>query len=380
MKTIRFSLITAALAVGLTFSLSKCKKEPPIVVHTYSISGVCTYPDYTNAMVIAKGATLKLYVGTDPAVLATTFSDSIGGYNFAGLLPGSYVIKADYNTDNTNKSVYLDGVNFVSASVNVTLGTSNATQNIALATVAAAGTTKISIDTITAGPSFRKVGLESHSKVSFEGMHNQTQQELAGGFNVFKFKKFDFDEATPANIVINAWVQTSSINTFEPSRDAIGTGCVPRTLNCDTTKVGGVIAVIPATDTIRFYANAGEVIKYGKGYLAHGHMVGFYKHQYGIVGPGGWSSQGGKIPADTSYLQAADGIPYNTTIDKPVDMYFEYISKIKQGTTSYQWMFTFEGTFTINKLTGWYVKSTSVSDIIDVHPHVTMAGTANKPY
>ena len=145
--------------------------------------------------------------------------------------------------------------------------------------------------------------------------------------------------------------------------------------------VGTTVTPIPATDTIRFYANPGEVIKYGKGYLAHGHLKGFYKHAYGTTGVGG-SGASDFLPADTSYLQAAAGIPYGTTIDKPVDMYFEFVSKIKQGagTASWQWIFTFEGKFTINKLTGWYVKSTSVSDIITVTPHVTMAGTSKVEY
>ena len=385
MKTIRFTLTSVAVitALGLSVFLSKCKKEPPIVVHTYTISGLCTYPDYTNTMVPAKGATLKIFAGTDPGVVATTFSDSTGHYNFARLLPGAYIIVASYNTDNQNKmNPPIQGINFA-ATVNVTLGTTNLTQNVALATFVASGALKISLDTIAAGAAYRKVTLESHSKTPWLTQHNGTQEALAGGFNVFKFTKFIFDEATPANITMSCYVQTSSVNTFEPTREILGSGCVKKTLNVDTTNIGGVIAPIAKTDTITFYANPGSVVKYGKGYLAHGHIKGFYKHNYGETGPGG-SGANHYLPADTTYLQAADGVAYDQAIDKPVDMYFEYQSKIKQmaaaPSTNFNWMFTFEGKFTINIWTMFYIKGAPISNTIDVTPHVTFQGTTNNPY
>jgi len=401
MKLFRVMAIPAIVAIGLIFSLSNCKKEEKIVTETVyvpvhdttvvtntinihdtivgkNITGLCTYPDFTNTMVPAKGAVLSLYSGTTatgtPA--ATTFADQSGFYSLKYLIPGTYFLTAIYNTENQNKS-QLNGVNFVFDGIVITMGASDITQNAILANVAAPGAMKIAIDTIAAGPSYRKVALESHSKAAWEGLHNMNQQSMHGGFNVFNFTKFVFDEANPANIVINAWVQTSSINTLEPSRDALAGGCVRKTLNVDTMIVGGVVTPIPETDTIRFYANAGEVVKYGKGYLAHGHMRGFYKHAYGTTGIGG-SGSSDFLPADTSYLQTE---PYGTTIDKPVDMYFEYVSKIKQVSGSnFNWMLTFEGKFTFNKLTGWYVKSSSISDIITVTPHVTMKGTTNKEY
>ena len=418
MKFFRLMTIPAIIAAGLIFSLSNCKKEKEIVkenvyinvhdttrihdstnvyIHIHDsinvyisvhdtlkgkdITGVCTYPDYANTLVAAKGAVLSLYLGTTGTgvPIITTFADLTGSYAFKYLLPGTYFLTAKFNTENQNRSP-INGVTFVYSGTVVTLAAANVTQNVVLASVAAPGQMKIAIDTIAAGVTYRKVTLEAHSKTPFETQHNMNQQALQGGFNVFKFDKFVFDEAVPANIAINAWVQASSINTFEPARDALAGGCVRKTLNVDTMMVGTTILPIPATDTIRFYASPGEVVKYGKGYLAHGHMRGFYKHAYGTIGVGGAPGTH-IIPADTNYLQAAAGIAYGTTIDKPVDMYFEYMSKIKQiSGANFTWMFTFEGKFTFNKSTGWYIKSTSIADLITVTPHVTMSGTTNKEY
>ena len=413
MKIFRLMTIPAIVAAGLIFSLSNCKKEKEIVkenvyvnvhdtthlvVHDTTrihdstnvyisvhdtlkgknITGVCTYPDYTNTMIAAKGTVLSLYLGTTGTgiPIITTFADLTGSYAFKYLLPGTYFLTAKYNTDNQNRSA-INGVTFVFSGTAITMAAANVTQNVILASVAAPGQIKIAIDTIAAGVTYRKVSLEAHSKAPWETQHNGNQQALQGGFNVFNFTTFAFDEAVPAKIKINAWVQTSSVNTFEPAREILGSGCVKKTLNVDTMMVGTVISPVPATDTIRFYANPGEVVKYGKGYLAHGHMRGFYKHAYGTTGIGG-SGSSDFLPADTCYLQAADGIPYGSTIDKPVDMYFEYVSKIKQMSgANFNWMFTFEGKFTFNKFTGWYIKSTSIADIITVTPHVTMKGNTN---
>ena len=104
MKTIKFTVASFAVvaAFGLTLFLSKCKKDPPLMVKTYTISGLCTYPDYANAMVPAKGTVLTIFAGSDPNPLATTFADASGNYKFMGLLPGPYSMKAKYNTENQN--------------------------------------------------------------------------------------------------------------------------------------------------------------------------------------------------------------------------------------------------------------------------------------
>ena len=385
MKTMKLFIlfsITAIVAVGLVFSLSNCKREKEIVVVNIhdtlkgkDITGLCTYPDYTNAMVIAPGAELFLYSGTSATgtPVASTVAELSGNYSFKYLLPGDYFITAIYNTDNQNKSI-IKGINFAFDGIGVTMGSGNMTQNIALTTVAAPGTLKISLDSIAAGPSYRQVAWESHSKVVFNTLHTYGTV-LQGSFNVWKTSTFIFDEVDPANIVINAWVQTSSINTFEPARDALAGGCVRKTLNVDTMMVGTTVTPIPATDTIRFYANAGEVVKYGKGYLAHGHLKGFYKHPYGQTGVGG-SGASDFLPADTTGYAG----PYNQTIDKPCDLYFEYQGKNKIiSGLNFNWYFLFEGKFTF-KRSDYSVNASNLNNVMEVTPHIQLKGTTNRDY
>jgi len=395
MKLFRIMAIPAIVAIGLILSLANCKKpEKEIVTETVyvpvhdttivtinvtdtvngkNITGACTYPDYTGALLPAKGAVLSLYSGTSATgtPVLTAFSDQSGNYSLKYLVPGSYFLTALYNTENQNKGI-IQGVNFAFDGIGITMGTSDLSQNIALASVAAPGALKISLDSVSAGATYRQVAWESHSKVVFNVSHS-LGTVFQGGFNVWKVSKFNFDEANPANIVISAWVQTSSINTLEPARDALAGGCVRKTLNVDTMIVGGVVKPIPETDTIRFYANVGEVTKYGKGYLAKGHLKGFYKHGTGVTGPGAGTN--GFLPADTAGYAG----PYNQVIDKPCDMYFEFQGKNKViSGSNYNWYFLFESKFTFLK--SEYSLGGSTQDAFEVTPHIQLKGTTNKDY
>lgn len=91
MKTFGIMAFPVIVAGGLIFSLSNCKKEKEIVTETVyvnvhdtikgnDIAGLCTYPDYTNTMVPAKGAVLSLYTGSSATgtPVATTFADQSG--------------------------------------------------------------------------------------------------------------------------------------------------------------------------------------------------------------------------------------------------------------------------------------------------------------
>src|ERR1035438_7180545 len=154
MKTIRFTLVSivALAAFGLIFSLSKCKKETKVVVVPVhdtlkgkAITGNCTYPDYTGTMQPAKGAVVSLYVGTSVSgsPVAKTTADASGNYTLPYLLPGSYYLFATYNTANQNFKP-INGITFqtdpTSTTYAVTMGSSNITKNLALATEAPTGT------------------------------------------------------------------------------------------------------------------------------------------------------------------------------------------------------------------------------------------------
>ena len=123
MKTIKFTLVAAVavVAFGLTIFLTKCKKNTEIVVVQVhdtlkgkSISGLCTYPDYTGTMVKAPGAVVSLYLGVSKTgtPVATAYADTAGNYTLPYLLPNNYFVFATYNTENKNNAKEIQGVNF----------------------------------------------------------------------------------------------------------------------------------------------------------------------------------------------------------------------------------------------------------------------------
>ena len=379
MKTNKLFFIPFVLFMGMgfIFFLSQCKKDDPETVEVKGnmISGICTYPDVSGSQVAAGGAVISLYVGSSASgtKVATAVADANGNYSIPNLLPNTYFLTAIYNTENQNNKNPIAGITFMTgAGYVVTMSSSDITQNVTLETIVSNGTLKIALDTV--ANQFRKVTLESHSKCAFSTYHNNSEQQLLkGGFNVFRMTKFAFDETNLSNSVIDGYVLASSVNTLEPARDAIGTGCVQKTLNVDTTMSGTTVTVMPETDTIRFYSTSIE--KYGNGYICHGVLTGFLKHNVGDTRPSGTV-----LPADT-----AGGFtgPFNVKQTKNIDMYFEYQGKTKSynsAGTTFNWYFIFEGEFKFNKRNDFYIISSSCADEITVTPHVAFKGSNNIEY
>jgi hypothetical protein len=414
MKTFKFILAAAAVAVGLTFFLTKCKKNTEIVVVTVhdtirgkSISGLCTYPNFSSTFVKAKGAVVSLYLGSTMTgnPVATAYADTNGNYILPYLLPNTYYLYARYNTDNNYKLI--EGIDFhtdgTSATFAVTITNANVVKNLILDTEAPTGTKIIkmtaSSPTCTTCPpqTIDSLALDSHSSLTWwstycgdasSGMGG-TENTMEGhfgqipGYGASKVTKFYFDEANPANTYFQGWVRLSLMSTNEPGRDGLpgqpGTsGCVGNTLQLDTVKTGTTITAVPITDTAWYTVNAGQVIKYGKGYLCHGTMTAFYKSAAGEIEPprtysctvdsGSWNGFGPK------YLG-----PYSTRITKQVDMYLEY-----QGakttwnathTTFNKWAI-FEATMDWDRK-DFFVKNTSIGRIIHVTPHLQFKGNTN---
>lgn len=371
-----YRILSATLLTALVFSLTYCKKETETEIKTVTetvhdtisgkaITGAVTYPDYAGTLVPAKGAVINLYVGSSASgsLAATTFADASGNYTLPYLLPGSYFLTAKYNTDNTNYR-YVNGVNFTTdPGYAITLGTSDLVQNVELVNMAAVGTLKIALDTINANTSYRKVDWEIHSKLDFAFPDHTGGAILPGGFNVFEVTDFVFNEADPSAIKIDGYVLLSSVNTFEPVRDALAGGCVRKTLNVDTIDA---LTALPETDTARYYSVSVE--KYGDGYLCHGILRSFYKHP-----------AGGIYPADTTLGYAG---PFNTMIEKPVDMYFVYEGKTKWTSgANYNWAFIFEGQFKFNPKADYYINSSHIgAGDVTVNCHVQMKGATNTEY
>jgi hypothetical protein len=378
------SFIGVSLLLAGSIVFTQCKKETETVteykyihdtayVHDtaygHSITGTATYMDYAGTVQPAKGAVVNLYVGSSASgsVVATSFADASGNYSLPYLLPGSYFIYAKYNTANVNARV-INGINFeTSPGYPVTMGTADMTKNLSLVNIAASGTNKVAMDTAPASlNSYRKVTFNTHSKITWESLYNQgNSQTIAGGFNVLAMNTFIFDEANPANISFDGYVLMSSLTTYEPARDALGTGCVSKTMRVDTIDA---TTPLPVTDTARLYTVSVE--KYGDGYLAHCRMEAFYYH-----GP----ATPQVYPADTA------GVPsqyWNTKMNKPVDVFFNFEKKkvFNAAGTTFNWEFIFEGMFTFKAKTDYYVSSSNIGDNVTVKPHILMRGSNNIEY
>ena len=385
MKTVKLLLLSVA-AVGLTFFLAKCKKDPPSVVQTYSISGNCTYPTYNTSMALAKGTAVTLYAGTDPNPYARAFADTLGNYSFKGLLPGNYVVKGRYNTLNQNNEKPLSGIDFA-VTYNVTLGTANLTQNLVLATIAASSAVNVTIvaaDTVGSMGALKYITVESHTNVTYWVEHldsNAVGLSMNGNFGSngagFLLTKFRFDEANPANSYFKGYVLTSKQSSNNIGRDTARGGCVDSFFNHDTTwnATHTVCTTVPVTDTAYYWANAGTISKYGSGYLAHGTLAPCWKHQ-GIAGGTNYT-----VNRTDTILGYNGQLGWNTRIQLPCDMYFEYQGK-KQvwnaAHTVFNWDLEFEGQFTFRR-SQFYMKH-GLGDVVTVNPHIQLKGTNNTNY
>src|ERR1035437_2352140 len=408
MKTIKFTLtsLVAVAAFGLIVSLSKCKNVHDIVVVQVhdtlkgkSITGICKYPDYTGTMVAAPGAVISLYIGSSVSgnPVATATSDASGNYKLPYLLPNNYYLYAAYNTANTNYKP-INGINFHTSPTDpayaVAMGSSNITKDLALATEAPTGTrilTIIKSDTIGSHGTKAYVPFEIHSKIEWwteysgagDGGINGTT--LQGGFSTYGnnfpdygwgLTNFYFDEANPQNDTIKGYVLLSHINTFEAQRDTLYSGCVPKTLQVDTSgSTRATCRAVPKTDTAWYYAPGGSVVKYGKGYLAHGFLKAFYKSAAGEIEPPrvtpctvdsvSWTGLGPQYAG-----------PFSQKITKQIDMYFEF-QGVDQAWNAAHTIFNkyaiFEGQFDF-KRSDYYVKTTSIGNTIHVTPHVQLKG------
>jgi len=415
MKTInlfKFVAIAAIAAFGIVFTLSKCKKGTQIVVVQVhdtikgkSISGQCTYPNFSGTMVAAPGSVVSLYLGSSKSgsPVATAYADASGNYTLPYLLPNTYFVYAAYNTANTNFKP-INGIDFhtdaTDPSFIVTMSSSNVTKNLALATEAPTGN-KVIIKGATACKTCGTVDtlpLDSHSSLTWWSTYSGdassglggTEETMEGHFGQFggglggcNMTSFYFDEANPANTYFKGYVILSKMSTNEPGRDGLpgqtGTsGCVGNTLQVDTVKTGTVITPVPITDTAWYNVTAGSVEKYGKGYLCHGYMTAFYKSAAGEIEPpriapctvdsGSWNGFGPKYNG-----------PWSQRITKQVDMYLEYQgakTTWNAAHTTYTKWAVFEAQMDWDRA-DFFVKNTSIGRIIHVTPHLQFKGGSN---
>lgn len=264
-------IILLVIFTGMTILFIKCSKEDETVVA--AISGKVTYVSVSGTAMDADGAVITVYKGTSAdEEYMTVVANESGMYKVERVDAGDYFLVATYSTENVNnlKSDGVDGMTFKSEGVAVSVGSSDVVQDITLGNFASTGADVISTSDGTWAQ-------ESHSKVTWKTLYHGEAAQLTGGFNNFGIKQLDFDEADPASTVIKGWVQLSSINTFEPGRDALG-HCVTDDLGVEynpaDTAADGTLnasAVDASTDTAWF--NSTSVQAYGNGYLAKGNLI-----------------------------------------------------------------------------------------------------------
>ncbi|NQV53368.1 MAG: YceI family protein [Flavobacteriales bacterium] len=111
-----------------------------------------------------------------------------------------------------------------------------------------------------------------HSNVMWETKYYGDNALLTGRFNSFDIDVY-FDEQTPANSTIEAWVQLSTFNTGEPGRDAYGK-CGPSYCGVAFDSVGadtaGNAILEPQSATDFAYFKSTSISRAGSGYVAKG--------------------------------------------------------------------------------------------------------------
>jgi polyisoprenoid-binding protein YceI len=130
--------IAIVLAMGFMYSCSEEEviKEVEVPALVYTIAGNVTYPDFLGMATPASGAVVYLKVDATEATASydmTTTSDVNGNYTFNGLVPGSYFVFANYDTENNNiPGGRMTGVIFGGEGGIVVIEGDNGSQNITL--------------------------------------------------------------------------------------------------------------------------------------------------------------------------------------------------------------------------------------------------------
>lgn len=267
----------ATVLVTVLF-LGGCAKEASKIG---KLSGTVTYPDGKAA----ESAVITVSTEANASkVLTTVVADATGAYTIP-LENGKYYISAKYVFNSKLKSTAED-YTFVSDKEAIVTVSGETKNDIKLITKAASGTDIIEISST--GYKFD----QTHSHVAFKFAYDTANAEFGGQFALFGFNSLKFDEANPANSVIDAWIDVTTIETGSPTlvdtvnkkkvggRDGIN-GCIAKqggtfgvkynskdTFFKDTYRP---TAIISPTHKATFVSTS--VAAFGDGYLAKGNLT-----------------------------------------------------------------------------------------------------------
>lgn len=274
-------LTLLAIVTVISFGLMNCSKDDTKLV---KVTGTITYGDQLKAA----GAIVTISSEPNAAkVLTRVVADSVGVYSIPGLSDGTYYISAKYNTANSNLKSAEEIVFTTATDVTVSVSGSDVTSDIALVANTASGTDVIDIADWTFD--------QTHSHIAFTFDYDSANAIFGGQFASFSLNNFKFDQANPANTVIDAVVDITSTETGSPTlidpvtgvagrgRDGIN-GCISKTFGVtfkaegDLTSEDTVItkfytasAIIAPTGVATFKSTS--VSAYGDGYVAKGNLT-----------------------------------------------------------------------------------------------------------
>ncbi|MFY0673239.1 MAG: hypothetical protein JXQ87_07535 [Bacteroidia bacterium] len=208
-----FKIFMPVLALIGIVGLTQCSTE--VDYDSDSIAGVVKL----NTGDIANGAIV--YLSTEPNAANVVFSSvagTNGAFSFAGLTAGTYYLSAKYNSANQNNANKRPSFNFTTgADVDVEFDGSTVTQDLELIGNVENGNAIVDMED---GWVFDN----THTNVNFEFDYDAENASFKGLFGEVGFDAFKFDEAAPANTVIDAWVYLPSVETGSPTLAPNGHG------------------------------------------------------------------------------------------------------------------------------------------------------------
>jgi len=294
MKTKRLVPILTLL-VTMLFLVQCSEDEKPLV----KLTGLVTYTDPTGATANAAGAVVYLAAGSVATTTyeQSTIADANGVFTFFSLAPNSYYINAVYKTDNKNLSGRLDGLNFTTAEgAIVTVGETDATQDLALVSIGQSGATfeALAVNYAWNGTAYANTGAwtydATHSPIFFEFPYRGQVGDFGGAFSQLSKYVVNFDPANLATSTIDVEVDVASINTrnaggrdprttvadnppFNPTTLFTEYGCIFGTFGITAAAIP-TDAVPQTIDDVDRYATfkSTSIVKFGDGYVAKGNL------------------------------------------------------------------------------------------------------------
>jgi polyisoprenoid-binding protein YceI len=350
----KISKISGVLASLIIFGilLQQCKNSDETSVGT--LSGKVSLENGT----IAGGAIVTLSTEANAAnVIARVVADVDGIYSIMGIDAGTYYLNATWEPSNNNNLLKATNTVILSGQEMEVSVSGDKTSDIVLTGQVSGGSAMVDVAD---GWIFDN----THSTVEFGFPYDGQNAVFTGHFMTAGLDEFHFDEATPANIKIKAWVDITSVETGAPSlpcghgRDGI-TGCIANTFNVEKD---------PA-DTVENYCSDGSVVtnwpnetpvEYSGDLWGNGSATG-YMPESSVMGSTGVATFKSTevTPFGTGYLAKGDFTFAGTT--KSVDLYFNYLEGYTNDDNTESFV-SFYGWFKFAALNDFGISSSHVGD------------------